>query len=180
MNGCARRFVLGFWALACAWLASSCATVVERPMTVTAYCGCGECCNWKRQGGFFLSPEFYDKTIAQGPCKGRPYSGLTASGTKPREYNPGLVSCDSLLRPWMIPVRILLFPWLLLPHAGTAAADTGCYPFGTRMYVDGYGWCVVVDRGTAIRGPDRLDVFYCSHQKALEWGRQRIVVEIVQ
>lgn len=60
---------------------------------------------------------------------------------------------------------------------GTLAADTTRYPFGTRMYVPGYGWGVVQDRGRAIKG-DRLDVFFGSHKKALEWGRQRLEVDV--
>ena len=78
----------------------------------------------------------------------------------------------------MIPVRIVFFPWLLLPQDGTIAADTAYYPFGTRMYVPGYGWGVVQDRGGAIKGPNRIDLFYPSHGRALEWGRQEVEVTI--
>ena len=42
---------------------------------------------------------------------------------------------------------------------GTLAADTSLYPFGTIMYVPGYGYGRVEDRGGAIRG-QRLDVFF--------------------
>ena len=55
---------------------------------------------------------------------------------------------------------------------GTIAADTRYYPFGTIMYVPGYGWGRVEDIGSAIKGK-RIDLFFSSHQKALEWGRQR-------
>ena len=34
-------------------------------------------------------------------------------------------------------------------HRGTAAADTKYYPFGTILYVQGYGWAKVEDRGGA-------------------------------
>lgn len=39
-----------------------------------------------------------------------------------------------------LPARLLFFPWRLLPRHGTIAADTTYYPFGTRMFVPGYGW----------------------------------------
>ncbi|MBS3732567.1 MAG: 3D domain-containing protein, partial [Desulfobacterales bacterium] len=105
------------------------------------------------------------------------YSGLTASGTKPHEPQPGLFSLDSLTHPWMVPFR-LVFPWLWLPKDGTIAADTRYYPFGTHIYVPNYGYGVVEDRGGAIKGPKRLDLFYDSHSDALEWGRRHVDVKI--
>ncbi len=78
----------------------------------------------------------------------------------------------------MIPLRIILFPWLLLPQDGTIAADTRHYPFGTRMYIPGYGYGVVEDRGSAIVGPGIIDVYHNSHGSALQWGRQKLEVTI--
>jgi 3D (Asp-Asp-Asp) domain-containing protein len=85
---------------------------------------------------------------------------------------------DSIERPWMIPMRLVLFPWYFLPRDGTVAADTRYYPFGTRMYVPGYGWGRVEDRGGAIKGPDRIDLYFSSHQEALRWGRRKVRVTI--
>jgi hypothetical protein len=147
-------------------------------MEVTAYCGCGQCCGWERGSWKCLKLDVWNKYISYGPRAGRPYTGLTASGTKPREPQPGLFSGDSLTHPWMIPVRIVFFPWLLLPEDGTIAADTRYYPFGTRMFVPGYGYGVVEDRGSAIKGPRRLDIFYRSHTEALQWGRKKVNVTI--
>jgi len=95
----------------------------------------------------------------------------------PRVPEAGLFSGDSLARPWGIPFKILL-PWRILPRDGTIAADTRYYPFGTRMYVPGYGWGVVEDRGGAIKGPDRIDLFHTNHRQALDWGRQDCLVTI--
>jgi 3D (Asp-Asp-Asp) domain-containing protein len=78
----------------------------------------------------------------------------------------------------MIPLRIAFFPWLMFPQSGTIAADTRCYPFGARIVVPGYGRGIVEDRGSAIRGPDRLEVFFRSHCRARQWGRRRVEVEI--
>lgn len=60
---------------------------------------------------------------------------------------------------------------------GTIAADTTRYPFGTVMYVPGYGYGRVEDRGGAIKG-EKIDLFFDSHKKALKWGRQKVRVRV--
>lgn len=42
-------------------------------------------------------------------------------------------------------------------------------PFGTMLDIPGYGIVPVLDRGGAIKSR-RLDVYFDSHQEALEWG----------
>lgn len=154
-----------------------CARYEKRMIQTTAYCGCGQCCSWERGSRAYFRLDFWNRYVSKGPDEGRPYSGLTAGSTQPVEPSPGLLSLDSLTRPWMIPVRIV-FPWLWLQRDGTIAADTGYYPFGTRMHVPGYGWGVVSDRGSAIRGPDRIDLYFDSHRQALAWGRRSLQVKI--
>ncbi len=61
---------------------------------------------------------------------------------------------------------------------GTIAADRRYYPFGTVMYIPGYGYGTVEDTGSAIQGPARIDLFHDSHKQALEWGRRRVPVEV--
>lgn len=78
----------------------------------------------------------------------------------------------------MIPFRAV-FPWCWLPQKGTIAADTDHYPFGTEIYVPGYGWGVVEDRGSAIQGANRLDIYYRSHRTALQWGRKTVETTIM-
>jgi len=59
------------------------------------------------------------------------------------------------------------------------AADKS-YRFGTEMVIPGYndGQSVqVMDRGGAIKG-NRLDVFFHSHQQAMQWGIQYLDVLI--
>lgn len=58
---------------------------------------------------------------------------------------------------------------------GTIAADTSIYPFGTIMYIPGYGYGIVEDRGGAIKGKNRIDLWFSSESKALKWGRQKNV-----
>ena len=57
------------------------------------------------------------------------------------------------------------------------------YPFGTRMIIPGYADnqpVKVLDRGGSIKG-NRLDVFFHTHQEALEWGvKENVPVEILK
>jgi 3D (Asp-Asp-Asp) domain-containing protein len=67
----------------------------------------------------------------------------------------------------------------IVPGDVFVAADKK-YSFGTEMLVAGYNGgkpVKVLDRGGAIRG-DRLDVFFASHQEALEWGVRYLDVKI--
>ena len=61
------------------------------------------------------------------------------------------------------------------------AADTSTLPFGTRLLIPGYDMqpVEVIDRGGAIKG-NRLDVFFPSHEEALEWGRRVVAVRVVE
>jgi 3D domain len=151
---------------------------VGRMMETTSYCGEANCGNYVRGSYKHLKLDVWNRYYSSGPEAGRPYSGLTASGTEPHEPKAGLFSEDSIERPWMIPIRVVLFPWFFLPEDGTIAADTRYYPFGTRMYVPGYGWGTVEDRGSAIKGPNRLDLYFDNYDEAMNWGRRRVRVRI--
>ncbi len=148
---------------------------VRKMMETTAYCGCSQCCGWERGSWAYLKLDFWNRYVSKN---GREYTGQTANGSYPNEPEEGFFSMDSLQRPWMIPVRLVLFPWYFLPEKGTIAADTKYYPFGTRMHIPGYGWGIVEDRGSAIKGPSRIDLFFNSHDEALEWGRRKLPVQI--
>jgi len=62
---------------------------------------------------------------------------------------------------------------------GVIAADISKYPYGTRMYVPGYGWGVVHDRGREMQG-NRIDVFFEDHDDALRWGKQKLTVTVIR
>lgn len=166
-SGCARPTRTGV-------IESSTYKVLE----TTAYCGCSICCSWERGSWQWLKLDFWNRYVRSGRHRGASYSGLTASGTLPYEPEEGFFSMDSLERPWMIPLRLVLFPWYFLPRDGTIAADTKYYPFGTRMYIPGYGWGTVEDRGKNIKGSTRIDLFFNAHDDALQWGRKKIRVYI--
>ncbi|MBN1269839.1 MAG: 3D domain-containing protein [Kiritimatiellae bacterium] len=60
---------------------------------------------------------------------------------------------------------------------GTIAADTSLFPFGTIMYVPGYGYGRVEDVGGDIKG-HHIDLFFRAHRRAMEWGVQRKKVRV--
>jgi len=155
-----------------------CSRAERRVMEATAYCGCGKCNGYTRGNWWCLKLDFWNRYINYGPRKGEKYTGKTASGTKLRPPHPGFFSLDSLTHPWRAPFRLIFFPWLFLPQKGTIAADTNYYPFGTKIYVPGWGWGIVEDRGGAIKGPNRVDLFFSSHGKTIKWGIKKVEVEI--
>ncbi|NCC51960.1 MAG: hypothetical protein EOM20_12185 [Spartobacteria bacterium] len=61
--------------------------------------------------------------------------------------------------------------------SGTIAADTSLFPFGTVMYIPGYGYGRVEDRGGAVKGR-HIDLFFHTHNEALEWGVQYHKVKV--
>jgi 3D (Asp-Asp-Asp) domain-containing protein len=61
------------------------------------------------------------------------------------------------------------------------AADKS-FAFGTNLIIPGYNDnkpVEVQDRGGAIKG-NKLDVFFPTHQEALEWGRRNIEVTVLE
>jgi len=62
----------------------------------------------------------------------------------------------------------------------TFVAADGRYSFGTEMLIPGYSNSrpvQVLDRGGAIKG-NRLDVFFATHQEALEWGVRHLDIRV--
>ncbi|MHC4500108.1 MAG: 3D domain-containing protein [Planctomycetota bacterium] len=81
------------------------------------------------------------------------------------EYSDGITACGRRIQPGDMFV----------------AADKK-YAFETKMKVPGYNNSEpvqVLDRGGAIRG-DRLDVFFHSHEEALNWGVRYLLVKVRQ
>ena len=63
------------------------------------------------------------------------------------------------------------------PTAGrTIAVDTSVIPFGTKVVINGNTY-IAEDTGSAIKG-NKIDVYFSSHQSALNFGRQSAEVFI--
>lgn len=52
---------------------------------------------------------------------------------------------------------------------GVVAVDKSVIPLGTKLYVEGYGYCIAADTGSAIKS-NRIDLCYDSHSAALASG----------
>ena len=61
---------------------------------------------------------------------------------------------------------------------GIVAVDPRVIPMGTRLYVEGYGECVALDTGGAIKGM-RIDLFMDRESECNRWGRRRVVVHVL-
>ncbi|MBY6036696.1 3D domain-containing protein [Fictibacillus nanhaiensis] len=62
----------------------------------------------------------------------------------------------------------------------TIAADTKIFPIGTVLWIPGYGYGVVADTGSAIKG-NRIDLYYNTVQEVYEkWGKKKIDVFVIK
>ena len=62
--------------------------------------------------------------------------------------------------------------------AGRTIAAPKNYAFGTKIEIAGMGTYVVEDRGGAITG-NKIDIYFDSHQEALQFGRRQLQIKIV-
>ena len=79
------------------------------------------------------------------------------------QYSDGVTACGHKIQP-----------------GDTFVAADRRYSFGTEMLIPGYNNSrpvKVLDRGGAIKG-NRLDVFFGSHEDALEWGVKYLDVKV--
>ncbi|GFN21729.1 3D domain-containing protein [Thermanaeromonas sp. C210] len=67
----------------------------------------------------------------------------------------------------------------IYPYRGIVAVDPRVIPLGTRLYVEGYGYAWAQDTGGLIKG-HRIDVFMETEKEALQWGRRRVRVHILE
>lgn len=62
----------------------------------------------------------------------------------------------------------------------TIAADLTVFPVGTILFIPEYGYGVVADTGSAIKG-NRLDLYYETVQDVYnEWGKKTVEVYVVE
>jgi len=62
---------------------------------------------------------------------------------------------------------------------GVVAVDPTVIPLWTKVYVEGYGYAIAGDTGSAIRG-NRIDLCYNTHEEAVNFGRRLVNVYIVK
>lgn len=62
----------------------------------------------------------------------------------------------------------------------TIAADPAVFPLGTILYIPGYGFGVVADTGSAIKGR-KLDLYFATKGQVYEqWGKKRVRVYMLR
>jgi len=62
----------------------------------------------------------------------------------------------------------------------TIAADPAVFPLGTVLWIPGYGYGIVADTGSAIKG-NRIDLYFeTKDQVYREWGKKKLNVFIVK
>lgn len=62
----------------------------------------------------------------------------------------------------------------------TIAADLKVFPLGTILYIPGYGYGVVADKGSAIKG-HKIDLYFKTTKQVFkEWGKKEVEVQIIR
>lgn len=62
----------------------------------------------------------------------------------------------------------------------TIAADLDVFPIGTILFIPGYGYGVVADIGSAIKG-NKIDLYYHTVDDVYnEWGKQTVDVYVIE
>lgn len=94
---------------------------------------------------------YYAGRESTGKSPGHPEYGITYSGVR---------------------VRKALF--------STVAADPKVFPLGTILYIPGYGYGVVADTGSAIKGK-KLDLYFETKKQVYDrWGKKKVQVSILR
>ena len=69
---------------------------------------------------------------------------------------------------------------MTLPQRGTLAVDPRRLPYGSRIYIPGYGYGTAEDTGSFMRNYDgiAIDVFVETYKEAMEFGVQYKTVRV--
>ncbi len=70
------------------------------------------------------------------------------------------------------------------PKIGYVAVNTNLIPYGTKLYIPGYGYCVAQDTGAFgahKSDKNQIDVFMNTKRECLKWGRKyNVTVQILK
>lgn len=58
------------------------------------------------------------------------------------------------------------------PTRGMCAVNPKIIPYGTRLYIPGYGEAVAADTGSFTNGRNAIDVFFETEDECRQWGRK--------
>jgi 3D (Asp-Asp-Asp) domain-containing protein len=102
---------------------------------------------------------------SRGSFGGRKVVMLTATA-----YDPGPGSCGKFATGYTATGLKAVY--------GIVAVDTSIIPMGTHMYIEGYGYAIAGDRGSAIKGR-KIDLCFHTRKEALKFGRKKVKVHIL-
>jgi uncharacterized protein YabE (DUF348 family) len=123
------------------------------------------------------------------PKKSSPPPGATASAKAPTSGSK-LTVLSTAYTPWdpgcggISVITRKLSRYNIPSGWGIIAVDPSVIPFGTKVYVPGYGYAVAADSGGAINGA-KIDVCFWSGGEsaaktaARSWGRRTVTITIV-
>lgn len=60
----------------------------------------------------------------------------------------------------------------------TISVDPSVIPLGSKVYIDGYGYAVAADTGSAVKG-NKIDVYFNSYNEACRWGLKKVKLTII-
>lgn len=67
------------------------------------------------------------------------------------------------------------------PDWGTIAVNPKRFPYGTKFYVEGYGYGEGLDTGGAMRkNSNKIDIYMDTFEQAINWGKREIEVVIFE
>lgn len=61
----------------------------------------------------------------------------------------------------------------------TIAVDRHVFPYGTKLFIEGYGFAIAADTGTAIVG-SRIDVYFNTYSEACRYGSKYVKVYVLK
>lgn len=62
---------------------------------------------------------------------------------------------------------------------GVVAVDPCVIPFGSKLYIPGYGWGTALDTGGAIKG-NSIDLWMPTYSQCMQWGVRKVTITVVK
>lgn len=61
----------------------------------------------------------------------------------------------------------------------TIAVDPSIIPYGTKLFIQNYGFAIAADTGTSIKG-NKIDVYFNTYDQACSWGVKYVKVYVLK
>lgn len=129
--------------------------------------------NGKLKSSTFVSSKISKKPISEEQAVGEgelPGGALEVYTMDSTAYSPTVEECDG--DPWTTATG-------MKSGYGVVAVDPHFIPYFTKLYIEGYGYAIAGDCGSAIQ-TQRLDVFFYRKEEAFRWGRRKVRVYVLE